>query len=128
MRTAATWPSRRPCGPEELAGIYNSGAGSAGIKDALSRFDPARSVTWVTHELSDDHRQYLQSGELAMVVDQDPDTQALSALRYVVERATSDSGSAPPISGSEFRVYFAENVKEGPYLAVGEPPRGHRKS
>jgi LacI family transcriptional regulator len=45
-----------------LAGIYNSGAGSAGIKSALEQFDSDRTVTWVTHELSDDHRQYLQSG------------------------------------------------------------------
>jgi LacI family transcriptional regulator len=106
-----------------LVGIYNSGAGSAGIKEALRQFDPARSVIWVTHELSDDHRQYLQSGELSMVVDQDPDMQALSALRYVVERATSEAGPAPPITGSEFRVYFAENLKEGPYLATDEPLR-----
>jgi LacI family transcriptional regulator len=106
-----------------LAGVYNSGAGSAGIKDALRKFDPERRVTWVTHELSDDHRQYLQSGELSMVVDQDPDMQAFSALRYVVERATSDGGPAAPISGSEFRVYFAENLKEGPYLAADAPPR-----
>jgi LacI family transcriptional regulator len=101
-----------------LAGVYNSGAGSAGIKQALERFDAERSVTWVTHELSDDHRQYLQSGALSMVVDQDPDMQAFSALRYVVERATSDAGSAPPVSGSEVRVYFAENLREGSYLTA----------
>jgi LacI family transcriptional regulator len=60
-----------------LAGLYNSGAGSGGIKDALDQFDSERTVTWVTHELSDDHRSYLQSGALSMVVDQDPDMQAL---------------------------------------------------
>ena len=65
----------------ELAGIYNSGAGSAGIKEALEQFDPEHRVTWITHELSDDHRQYLLSGVLAMVIDQDPDMQALMALR-----------------------------------------------
>ncbi len=100
-----------------LAGIYNSGAGSSGIRDALQAFDLARAVTWVTHELSDDHRQYLQSGELSMVVDQDPDMQAYSALRYVVERATAEPGAPQPVfSGSEFRVYFGENLRDGPYL------------
>ncbi len=107
-----------------LAGIYNSGAGSAGIRDALAQFDFSRAVTWVTHELSDDHRQYLRSGLLSMVVDQDPDTQAYSALRYVVERAALDESSAPPITGSEFRVYFAENVKDGQYLAPDGSPQG----
>jgi LacI family transcriptional regulator len=106
-----------------LAGIYNSGAGSAGIKGALEKFDAEHSVTWITHELSDDHRQYLQSGVLSMVVDQDPDMQAFGALRYVVERTTSDSGSASPISGAEFRVYFAENAKDGAYLPATAVPR-----
>jgi len=115
---------RKRCDPG--VGIYNSGAGSAGIKDALRQFDPARGVTWVTHELSDDHRQYLQSGELSMVVDQDPDMQALRALRYVVERATSEAGPPPPISGSEFRVYFAENLKDEPYLATDAPRPARR--
>ncbi len=114
-----------------LAGVYNSGAGSAGIKGALEKFDAERSVTWITHELSDDHRQYLQSGVLSMVVDQDPDMQAFGALRYVVERTTSDAGSASPISGAEFRVYFAENAKDGAYLpsegASREPARPLRR-
>jgi len=99
-----------------LAGVYNSGAGSAGIKDALEKYDVERSATWVTHELSDDHRQYLQSGVLTMVVDQDPDMQAFGALRYVVERATAEGPLSTPILGAEFRVYFAENVKDGAYL------------
>jgi LacI family transcriptional regulator len=100
-----------------LAGIYNSGAGSAGIKAALEQLDPEQSVSWITHEISDDHRQYLLSGVLAMVVDQDPDMQALSALRYLVERTAADgNGVAASTATSEFRVYFAENIKEEPYL------------
>ena len=108
-----------------LAGIYNSGAGSAGIRDALEQFDRGRSTSWITHELSDDHRHYLQSGVLAMVVDQDPDLQAFSALRHVVERTAAEpSDVAAAATGSEFRVYFAENVKPEPYLASSEPSAG----
>jgi LacI family transcriptional regulator len=107
---------------EGLAGVYNSGAGSAGIKSALEQLDSDRSVTWVTHELPDDHRQYLQFGVLSMVVDQDPDMQAFSALRYLVECTTSETGMASTTSGSEFRVYFAENVREGPYLPMASSP------
>ncbi len=89
----------------ELAGVYNSGAGSAGIKDALDQFDPQRSVTWITHELSDDHRQYLQSGVLDMVIDQDPDMQAFMALRYLVECANPNPPPDPAraLSGASFR-------------------------
>ena len=107
----------------ELAGVYNSGAGSAGIKDALDQFDPQRSVTWITHELSDDHRQYLQSGVLDMVIDQDPDMQAFMALRYLVERAdTNPAKTSPGSFGCEFHVYFTENVKEGQYLFPDDRP------
>jgi hypothetical protein len=34
----------------------------------------------------DDHRQYLLSGALAMVIDQDPDMEATMALRYLFKR------------------------------------------
>ena len=101
----------------ELAGVYNSGAGSAGIKNALDRFDPERRVTWITHELSDDHRQYLQSGALAMVIDQDPDMQAFLALRYLVARTNSDAAKTLPPSKCEFHIYFTENAKEEQYLS-----------
>jgi LacI family transcriptional regulator, galactose operon repressor len=106
----------------ELAGVYNSGAGSAGIKNALEQFDPDHRVTWITHELSDDHRQYLQSGALAMVIDQDPDMQAFMALRYLVECTNSDVDKTLPPSGCEFHVYFTENVKEGQYLSADNRP------
>jgi LacI family transcriptional regulator len=99
-----------------LAGIYNSGAGSAGIKQALEKFDADRAITWISHELSDDHRQYLESGALTMVIDQDPDMQAMSALRYLIERTAAESSQPRPLPGCEFRVYFAENVTRGLYL------------
>ena len=106
----------------ELAGVYNSGAGSAGIKNALDKYDPQRSVTWITHELSDDHRQYLQSGVLDMVVDQDPDMQAFMALRYLVECTNPNAARPSPALGCEFHLYFTENVKEGQYLPADDRP------
>jgi LacI family transcriptional regulator len=100
----------------DLSGIYNSGAGSAGIKRALEQFDPGHRVTWITHELSDDHRQYLLSGALAMVIDQDPDMQATMALRYLIGRLDSNAGKHQRMSRCEFHLYLPENVKEGRYL------------
>jgi LacI family transcriptional regulator len=106
-----------------LAGVYNSGAGSAGIRQALERFDTERTVVWITHELSDDHRQYLADGALTMVIDQDPDMQALGALRYLIACTASEAPLADAPSGCEFRVYFLENAKEGAYLPIAGPPR-----
>ena len=102
----------------EVVGVYNSGAGSAGINEALEKFDPDRRITWITHELSDDHRCYLASGALAMVIDQDPDRQAFLALRYLVEQLGSDRADAAADSHCEFRLYFAENATHDPYLAA----------
>ena len=100
----------------ELAGVYNSGAGSTGIKKALEQFDPEHFVTWITHESSDDHQQYLLSGALAMVIDQDPDMQAAMALRYLLARLDSNTGNASDVPGCEFHLYFSENVKKRRYL------------
>jgi len=101
-----------------LAGVYNGGAGSAGIIRALEQFDPERRVTWIAHELSDDHRLYLKTGALAMVIDQDPDMQAFKGLRYLVERADPNANPTRLSPGCEFHLYFAENLREEPYLST----------
>ena len=101
----------------QIAGVYNSGAGSRGIQRALRQFDPQQQVTWISHELSDDHREYLRSGELTMVIDQDPDTQASHALRYLIACTASPAARPEPSPVCEFRVYFAENAPSGVYLA-----------
>ncbi len=99
-----------------LAAIYNTGAGSPGVVAALRRF-AARKVCWVTHELSDDHRQYMQQGLLDVVIDQDPDTQALRAIQHMLAAL----GLAPSALGSaqagEFRLYVPENMRGERYLA-----------
>ncbi len=105
-----------------LAGVYNSGAGSAGIMRALEQFDPERRVTWVAHELSDDHRQSLQSGTLAMVIDQDPDMQAFTALHYLVEQIEGTGGATSPGPVCQFHIYFAENLRDGEYLDASRDP------
>lgn len=98
-----------------LVGLYNTGAGSPGIQAALQRYAQGK-VCWVTHEISDDHRQYLQQGLLDVVIDQDPDTQAISSLQHVL----ATLGMAPSIGQldkqGEFRLYFAENIDGQSYL------------
>ena len=111
----------------EIAGVYNSGAGSAGIKRALERFDIERAVVWITHELSDDHRAYLRSGALTLVIDQDPDMQATSAMRYLVQRTAAEADPSGLAPKCEFRVYFSENATEEEYLPASRfPPNGER--
>ena len=104
-------------GKRDVVGLYNTGAGSPGIHAALQRFAKEK-VCWITHEISDDHRQYLQQGVLDVVIDQDPDTQAIRALQHLM----ASLGMAPASPGAsgetgEFRLYFAENMGIRPYLS-----------
>jgi LacI family transcriptional regulator len=108
-----------------VAGVYNSGAGSAGIKRALEQFDAERTVIWIAHELSDDHREYLRSGALTLIIDQDPDMQAINAMRYLIESIISDLRHPGLPTGCEFRLYFCENARDGAYLPSTDLKRNH---
>jgi LacI family transcriptional regulator len=102
---------------EPLAGIYNSGAGSAGIAAALRRFDRAGQVSWVTHEISDDHRQYLEQGILDFAIDQDPDWQAITAIQHLLHASRFVERTPSIGMHGEFRLYFSENLRDLPYLS-----------
>ena len=66
--------------------------------------------------MSDDHREYIRNGLLDMVVDQDPDGQIMTALQHLLHAAEVSDSPAPPNVPTEFRLYFAENIRETPYL------------
>ncbi|WP_321814847.1 MULTISPECIES: LacI family DNA-binding transcriptional regulator [unclassified Paraburkholderia] len=98
-----------------LAGIYNTGYGSAGIEAALRKAGLAGEVVWIGHEMFDAHRQYIDAGIMDIVIDQDPDGQVISALQHalhacgIVERAGADE----PV---EFRLFCSANVRQSAYL------------
>lgn len=104
-------------GKGDVVGLYNTGAGSPGIYAALQRFAKEK-VCWITHEISDDHRQYLQQGVLDVVIDQDPDTQAIRALQHLmVALGMAPASLRQSEEPGDFRLYFAENMGQQPYLA-----------
>lgn len=104
-------------GKSDVVGLYNTGAGSPGIYAALQRFAKEK-VCWITHEISDDHRQYLQQGVLDVVIDQDPDTQAIRALQHVMAAlGMAPASLSQPGKPGDFRLHFAENMSQQPYLA-----------
>ncbi|WP_310463136.1 LacI family DNA-binding transcriptional regulator [Sphaerotilus sp.] len=99
-----------------LVGLYHSGAGSAGIAAELQRLAPAERPIWVGHELSDEHRTLLRLGLLDLVIDQDPDGQIASALHHLLH-ASGHVEQPAPAEPNEFRLFCAENIRGGPYLA-----------
>ena len=105
----------RAGGAARLAGIYHSGAGTAGIGAALERAGRAGEVVWVGHELSDEHRAWLARGVLDLVIDQDPDGQVMAALQHLLH-ASGWLDRAPAGAPNEFRLFCAENLPAAPYL------------
>ena len=99
----------------DIVGIYNSGAGSIGIDAALRKHGAGDKIVWVGHEMSDEHRRYLEEGTMDVAIDQDPDGQAISALQHLLH-ACGVVDEAPPGEANEFRLYMAENLRRSAYL------------
>jgi LacI family transcriptional regulator len=99
----------------DVVGIYNSGYGSVGVEAALRKFDMSRRVVWVSHEMLDLHRQYIEEGTMDLAIDQDPDGQVISALQHVLH-ACGVVEDTPPAGAVEFRIFCSPNVRHSQYL------------
>lgn len=97
-----TWTALSAAGLP-LVGIYNSGAGSAGIAGALARH-PGPRPSWIGHEISDDHVDYLRRGQMDVAIDQDPAGQAIAALQTLLH-AVGVTQQPPSAPHGELRVY-----------------------
>ncbi|MGN6102274.1 MAG: LacI family DNA-binding transcriptional regulator [Devosia sp.] len=72
----------------DLAGLYNLGAGNAGLLAALEASGRAGTVRVVAHELTEATRSGLVSGAIDVVLDQSPDREiqaAVSAARALLQ-------------------------------------------
>ncbi|MGY0196171.1 LacI family DNA-binding transcriptional regulator [Leptothrix sp. BB-4] len=101
-----------------LAAVYHSGAGTAGVARALQQARELlpRRITWIGHELSDDHRRWLREGLLDLVIDQDPDGQIVAGLHHLLH-ASGYVDEAPRDEPNDFRLFCAENLRDlPPYL------------
>ncbi len=103
----------------ELVGIYNSGYGSPGIEAALRKFGSTGQVVWVSHEMLDLHRQYIEEQTMDVAIDQDPDGQVISALQHMLH-ACGVVEDAPPPGPVEFRIFCPANVRHSAYLPPSE--------
>lgn len=98
-----------------LVGVYDTGYGSTGINAALHKAGAQGSVTWIGHEMLDQHRQYLTERCLDMVIDQNPDGQVQSALQHVLHQCgLIDIEPRPELR--EFNLYTLPNLRTQNYL------------
>ncbi|HEY1721970.1 MAG TPA: LacI family DNA-binding transcriptional regulator [Magnetospirillaceae bacterium] len=93
----------------DLLGIYNIGAGSQGVAEALIEMRRADSVCFIGHELTEFTRQYLIDGVVDAVINQDPRNEVLGAMRLL----TNCHAKRDPMAGVEtvrIEVFVRENM------------------
>ncbi len=93
-----------------IAGIYNLGAGTAGLLAALERRHVAGKVRVVAHELTGATRAGLQNGSIDVVIDQNPDGEIAAAIAMARAAAMGHDGerTAPPI---EIGLFLRDNLR-----------------
>jgi LacI family transcriptional regulator len=94
----------------DLAGIYNLGAGNAGLVAALGRTHRAGDIRVVAHELTDTTRGALRAGTLDVVLDQNPDGEiraAIAAARQVALSPMAELHSEP----IEIGIFLRDNLR-----------------
>ncbi len=68
----------------DLVGIYNVGAGNAGVVAALESAGRARDIVFIGHELTAFSRKQLVRGTIDAVINQDPGHEVRSATRLLL--------------------------------------------
>lgn len=94
----------------DLAGIYNLGAGNAGLIAALSGDRPAGKLRVIVHERSEATREGLKSGLVDVVLDQNPDGEiraAIAAARQVALSPDAEIHSEP----IEIGIFLRDNLR-----------------
>lgn len=98
---------RRALTTHTLAGVYAVGAGTRGLLAALKGHS-ARPVT-VAHELTQTNRGALLTGEIDLVIDQNPAAEVRAAIALM--RDLSDQRPITPPSGEiPLSIYVRENI------------------
>jgi LacI family transcriptional regulator len=97
----------------DLAGIYNLGAGNAGLLAALRESGRGGKVRVIAHELTPPTREGLVSGAIDVVLDQNPDGEiraAIAASRALALGAEKSSATGPKNETIEIGVFLRDNL------------------
>lgn len=93
----------------DLSGIYNIGAGNAGIGQALREAGLARAVLFVGHELTESTKRFLLDGTMDAVIDQNPRVEAREAISMLKNTVRARKFEYHP---PRLQVIFRENIPE----------------
>lgn len=93
-----------------LSGLYNLGAGNAGLVSALEKSGRAGQLRVIAHELSAPTREGLRSGAIDVVLDQNPDgeiREAIAAARSFALGAAHHVATDP----IEIGIFLRDNLR-----------------
>ncbi len=94
----------------DLAGIYNIGAGNRGIARALVESGRDQSIVFIGHELTDHTREFLLSGVMDAVIDQNPRVEARETIDQLARTVRGETlKTYLPI---RVHAIFKENIPE----------------
>lgn len=94
----------------KLSGIYNLGAGNAGLVSALKASGRAGNLRVIAHELSGPTREGLRGGAIDVVLDQNPDgeiREAIAAARALALGASRHVATDP----IEIGIFLRDNLR-----------------
>jgi LacI family transcriptional regulator len=95
----------------DLLGLYNLGAGNAGLLDALEKSGKAGRLRVVAHELSEPTRKGLVCGAIDVVLDQNPEGEVRAAITAARNLALGHAAAtaAEPI---EIGIFLRDNLRD----------------
>lgn len=94
----------------DLAGIYNLGAGNAGLIEALKRTGKLGKVRVIAHELTAPTRAGLETGAIDVVLDQNPDAEIRAAI--AAARTLASPGHAEPETERiQIGIFLRDNLR-----------------
>jgi len=94
----------------DLAGLYNLGAGNAGLVDAIVASGRRGALRVIAHELTAPTRAGLRSGAIDVVLDQNPDgeiREAIAAARALALDASREAATDP----IEIGIFLRDNLR-----------------
>ena len=94
---------------QPLSGIYNLGAGNAGLAKALAKTGMAGKLRVVAHELTPATRAALIDGSIDVVIDQNPDGEIAAALAVARSLALGQEPGQNP-APIEIGLYLRDNL------------------
>ncbi|WP_196260399.1 LacI family DNA-binding transcriptional regulator [Pelagibacterium limicola] len=94
----------------DIVGVYNVGAGNAGLVMALTEAGLAGKVRFVAHELTGPTCAGLNSGVIDVVIVQSPEDE-IRAVWAAARRLVLGPDAAPPESPIEIKVFLRDNLR-----------------